>query len=152
MRGLSPRLLGSGMVNSSCLDPPSSGKAGGAFASRLGRAPRVKAALRAAVAIGIIGLTTGCQSQGQSATVPPSLDVSNGLALALRANQDAIRSLFFVEASAADEPPSVSEALVTPAVPGPLPIFGAAAAFGASRQLRKRIKVRASKPSKPPMN
>jgi hypothetical protein len=142
------------MLNSSCLDPPSSGKAGGAFASRLDPAPRVKAALRAAVAIGIIGLTTGCQSQsqGQSATVPPSLDVSNGLAVALKANQDTIPPLFFVEASAADEPPSVSEALVTPAVPGPLPIFGAAAAFGASRQLRKRIKVRASKPSKPPMN
>jgi hypothetical protein len=30
--------------------------------------------------------------------------------------------------------------LVPPPVPSPLPIFGAAAAFGASRQLRKRIK------------
>jgi hypothetical protein len=31
----------------------------------------------------------------------------------------------------------------TPAVPGPLPIFGAAAAFGFSRKVRNRIKAAA---------
>jgi hypothetical protein len=37
----------------------------------------------------------------------------------------------------------VTDAPATPAVPGPLPIFGAAAAFGFSRKVRNRIKAAA---------
>ena len=37
---------------------------------------------------------------------------------------------------------TVPYAIATSPVPGPLPLFGAAAAFGWSRQLRKRIEVR----------
>ena len=140
------------MLQTSCLDPPTCAKAGGASASRLGRASQAKSALSAAVAIGIVGLTTGCQSQGQissqGAVIPPSLDATNALALALRANQDALPSLFNVDPSSADNPPSVGESQPMPAAPGPLPIFGAAAAFGASRQLRRRIKASPSKPTK----
>jgi hypothetical protein len=140
------------MLSTSCLDPPTCAKAGGASASRLDRASRAKSAFSAAVAIGIVGLTTGCQSQGQissqGATISPNLNATNALALALSANQDALSSLFIVDPSSADNPPSISESQPTPAAPGPLPIFGAAAAFGASRQLRRRIKASASKPTK----
>lgn len=137
------------MLAPSLSDPPTSAKAGGASASRLGQASRVKAGLRAAVAMGIIGVTTGCQSQGQipgqRASLPPSQSVSGVPALTLIANQDAIQSIFFVGPPLADEPPSLQEAPALPSVPCPLPIFGVAAAFGASRDLRKRIKARASK-------
>ena len=140
------------MLSTSCLGPPTCAKAGGASASRLDRASRAKSAFSAAIAIGIVGLTTGCQSQGQissqGATIPPNLNAANALALAVRANQDALPSLFNVDPSSADNPPSISESQPTPAAPGPLPIFGAAAAFGASRQLRRRIKASASKPTK----
>lgn len=140
------------MLAPSFLDPPTSAKAGGASAWRLGKASRVKAGLRAAVAMGIVGVTTGCQSQGQipgqSASVPPSQSVSGVPALTLIANQDAIQSIFFVDPPLADEPPSLQEAPALPSVPCPLPIFGVAAVFGSSRELRKRIKARASKQSK----
>jgi len=152
MHGLSPRLLEAGMLSTSCLGPPTCAKAGWASASRLGRLSRAKSALSAAVAIGIVGLTTGCQSQGQiasqGATISSNLDVTDAFALALRANQDALPSLLNIDSASADNPPSISEAQPTPAAPGPLPIFGAAAAFGASRQLRRRIKASATKPTK----
>ena len=151
-RGPSSRLLEARMLSTSCLDPPTCAKAGGASGSRLGRASRARSALCAALAIGIVGLTTGCQSQGQitslGANIPPILDVTKALALALGANQDAPPSLLTVDPFTAENPPTVSESQSTPAAPGPLPIFGAVGAFGVSRQLRRRIKAGASKPTK----
>jgi hypothetical protein len=49
------------------------------------------------------------------------------------------------------EDSSVTWARATP-VPGPLPIFGAAAAFAASRRLRKRVKASRNPLSSPPRN
>jgi len=37
---------------------------------------------------------------------------------------------------------AIANANATTPVPGPLPLFGAAAAFGCSRQLRRRIRIR----------
>ena len=145
-------------------------------------ASRGRSTLGAVVAMGIIGLTTGCknqsssqslsqgesqsQSQSQSSlpvpTPVPALSpislqsqisiqspnliqsprpiAPNGLALAVRTNQDPVQSVSFSEPSTAVNLPSGVAAQNTPTAPGPLPALGVAAAFGYSHRLRKRIK------------
>lgn len=211
------------MTDVSSLEPTPFARARGPSASRLGLPSRAKSALSAAVAIGLMGLTTGCQgesaspsaspsqspstsqiqttgttqsqsstpssasqiqslrqtpsptqsqsqsptqsqspspiqsliptptpspspSPSQSATAAASLPPASGLALAVRVNPDAAQPIISSDTGAdltspINQPADVvGGAPATPAAPGPLPIFGAAAAFGASRQLRKRIK------------
>jgi len=161
-------------------------------------ASRGRSTLGAVVAMGIIGLTTGCQSQSASqslsqgesqsqsqsslpvqtpipalspipvqspisvqspnpiqspspiqsltqslspsANSPIRSNAPNGLALAVRTNQDAIQTISLSEPSSAVNQPSATAAQVTPTAPGPLPALGLAAAFGYSHRLRKRIK------------
>lgn len=220
--GLIPSCLEAEMTVVSSLEPTPCAKASGPAASRLGLAARAKSALSAAVAIGLMGLTTGCQgesaspsasatpsqspstsqiqttgptqtqsptpnsasqiqsplqtpsptqsqiqspTQGQSPSPIQSLSPSpspsqsataaairppaSGFALAVRVNPDAAQLIISSDTSdpGVDLTPPINQpadvaagAPATPAAPGPLPIFGAAAAFGASRQLRKRIK------------
>jgi len=212
------------MTDVSSLEPTPFARARGPSASRLGLPSRAKSALSAAVAIGLMGLTTGCQgesaspsasatpsqspstsqiqttgptqtqsptpnsasqiqsplqtpsptqsqiqspTQGQSPSPIQSLSLSpspspsqsataaairppaSGFALAVRVNPDAAQLIISSDTSdpGVDLTPPINQpadvvagAPATPAAPGPLPIFGAAAAFGASRQLRKRIK------------
>jgi hypothetical protein len=211
------------MTDVSSLELTPFARARGPSASRLGLPSRAKSALSAAVAIGLMGLTTGCQgesaspsasaspsqspstsqiqttgttqsqsstpssasqiqslrqtpsptqsqsqsptqsqspspiqsliptptpspSPSQSATAAASLPPASGLALAVRVNPDAAQPIISSDTGAdltspINQPADVvGGAPATPAAPGPLPIFGAAAAFGASRQLRKRIK------------
>ena len=161
-------------------------------------ASRGRSTLGAVVAMGIIGLTTGCQSQSASqslsqgesqsqsqsslpvqtpipalspipvqspisvqspnpiqspspiqsltqslspsANSPIRSNAPNGLALAVRTNQDAIQTISLSEPSSAVNQPSATAAQVTPTAPGPLPALGLATAFGYSHRLRKRIK------------
>lgn len=163
-------------------------------------ASRGRSTLGAVVAMGIIGLTTGCQSQSASqslslgesqsqsqsslpvqtpipalspipvqspisvqspnpiqspspiqsltqslspsANSPTRSNAPNGLALAVRTNQDAIQTISLSEPSSAVNQPSATAAQVTPTAPGPLPALGLATAFGYSHRLRKRIKKR----------
>jgi len=212
------------MCDVSSLEPTPFARARGPSASRLGLPSRAKSALSAAVAIGLMGLTTGCQgesaspsasaspsqspstsqiqstgttqsqsstpssasqiqspsqtqgptqsqsqtptqsqssspiqslipsptpSPSQSATAAAILPPASGFALAVRVNPDAAQPIIPSDTSdpgvnltpPINQPADViAGAPATPAAPGPLPIFGAAAAFGASRQLRKRIK------------
>ena len=217
------------MAEASSLEQTPCANARGRSASRRGLTSRAKSALSAAVAMGIMGLTTGCQSESPSASTntgtsqiqstspiqsqgpsptasqiqsqtpgptpsqsqsqsptqnqsptqsqspspiesltpsassspiqslipspsasaPPRLDAPSALALGVRVNPDAAQPIISSETSDPgidltspnDLPPEkVAGAPATQAVPGPLPIFGAAAAFGSSRQLKKRIK------------
>jgi len=218
--GLFPSCLEAEMTDVSSLKPTPCAKASGPAASRLGLASRAKSALGAAVAIGLMGLTTGCQGESGSASASPSqspstsqiqttgptqtqsstpssgsqiqsprqtpsptqsqsqtptqsqssspiqslipspspsqsataaaiLPPASGFALAVRVNPDAAQPIISSDTSdpgvnltpPINQPADViAGAPATPTAPGPLPIFGAAAAFGASRQLRKRIK------------
>lgn len=218
--GSRPCRFESEMPDAFPLEPAPCANAEGPSASRRGLAFRAKSILSALVAMGIMGLTTGCQSESSSAsasptqststsqiqttspsqslssppssasqiqsqslsqshtpsptqsqsqspspiqspiqslipspspsaTAPPILTPANGLALAVRVNPDAAQSITSSETSDPrvdltlpinPSPDVVAGAPATQAAPGPLPIFGAAAAFGASRQMRKRIK------------
>ena len=85
-------------------------------------------------------------TQGLSPSLSPSANAPirpiapNGLALAVRTNQDAVPSVSLAEPSSAVNLPSAVAAQNTPTAPGPLPALGLAAAFGYSNRLRKRIK------------
>jgi len=82
------------------------------------------------------------QSLSPSANSPTRSNAPNGLALAVRTNQDAIQTISLSEPSSAVNQPSATAAQVTPTAPGPLPALGLATAFGYSHRLRKRIKKR----------
>jgi hypothetical protein len=80
------------------------------------------------------------QGLSPSANAPIRPIAPNGLALAVRTNQDAVQSVSLTEPSSAVNLPSAVAAQNTPTAPGPLPALGLAAAFGYSNRLRKRIK------------
>ena len=91
-------------------------------------------------------------SPSQSASAPPITPPSSGLAFAASFTPDPAEAIIPSEINVPGVDPTlpvnllpdvVQGAPATQAAPGPLPIFGAAAAFGASRQLRKRIKTSA---------
>ena len=76
--------------------------------------------------INTLGVASYSPASLTSDTFIATLDTLSGLGI------ETLQSSYVV----ADAPP-------TPAVPGPLPIFGAAAAFGFSRKVRNRIKAAA---------
>ena len=82
--------------------------------------------------------------QGLSPSLSPSAPTRqgspSGLALAVRADRDVVQTLSLGDPPLVDRSTLAIAALVTPTVPGPLPVLGVVAAFGYSHRLRKRIK------------
>jgi hypothetical protein len=104
---------------------------------------------------GVSGTTTGFTGEGNIFIIDPAYNFSDPIVSSATFNDTTLASLGFTTSgligtwSFIGTSESIQVVLGNPpaaAVPGPLPLFGAAAAFGWSRRLRKRIAAPLSTP------